>query len=156
MIEIIRTDSKNVDFLNLVSQLDEYLKIINGSSHDFFNHFNKLDFIKEVVILYENNVSVRCGAMEDFEKNTVEIKRMFVNDKSRSKGYGTLLLNALIEWAQHLGYHRCVLETSNKMPEAIQLYTKNNFKIIPNYGQYKNISSSICFEKNIFTIANNF
>lgn len=35
------------------------------------------------------------------------------------------------------------------MIEAIGLYKKNNFQIIPNYGQYANIGESVCFEKEI-------
>ncbi|WP_262708897.1 hypothetical protein [Myroides indicus] len=41
------------------------------------------------------------------------------------------------------------METGDKMIEAISLYKKNNFEITPNYGQYANIESSICFEKEI-------
>ncbi|MGB5499367.1 MAG: GNAT family N-acetyltransferase, partial [Maribacter sp.] len=46
-----------------------------------------------------------------------------------------------------LSYEKCVLETGKRQPEAIQLYTKSGYKIIPNYGQYKGIANSICFEK---------
>jgi len=35
------------------------------------------------------------------------------------------------------------------MTEAIALYKKNGFKIIPNYGPYVHIANSICFEKKL-------
>jgi hypothetical protein len=41
------------------------------------------------------------------------------------------------------------LETGKKQPEAIKLYTKNGYFIIPNFGQYENIENSICFEKQL-------
>jgi hypothetical protein len=34
-------------------------------------------------------------------------------------------------------------------PEAIALYKKNNYKIIPNFGKYENIENSVCFEKEL-------
>jgi len=39
------------------------------------------------------------------------------------------------------------LETGKKQPEAIALYKKNGYKLIPNYGQYAEIENSVCFEK---------
>jgi hypothetical protein len=41
------------------------------------------------------------------------------------------------------------LETGKKQPEAIRLYEKNGYKLIPNYGQYAKIDNSVCFEKDI-------
>lgn len=39
-----------------------------------------------------------------------------------------------------------------EQPEAIRLYEKNDFRIIPNFGQYENIENSICFEKELKVI----
>jgi len=41
------------------------------------------------------------------------------------------------------------LETGKKQPEAIALYKKSGYKVIPNYGQYKNVSNSVCMQKEI-------
>ena len=40
-----------------------------------------------------------------------------------------------------------ILETGFKQPEAIRLYTKNNYNVIPNYGQYAGMVNSVCMEK---------
>ena len=42
-----------------------------------------------------------------------------------------------------------MLETGQKQPEAIALYTKSGYRIIPNYGQYVGVESSVCFEKKL-------
>ncbi|MBM7418775.1 hypothetical protein M2254_000272 [Chryseobacterium sp. BIGb0186] len=34
-----------------------------------------------------------------------------------------------------------------KQIEAVALYKKYNYAIIPNYGQYARIENSVCFEK---------
>ena len=43
MIEIVRTNSKNKDFINLVKFLDAELKIKDGEDHAFYDQFNKID-----------------------------------------------------------------------------------------------------------------
>ena len=53
MINIIRTDSKNTDFRALIFELDAYLKITDGDDHEFYNQFNTLEKIKDVVIAYQ-------------------------------------------------------------------------------------------------------
>lgn len=79
----------------------------------------------------------------------MEIKRKFVPTKMRGKGVAVAVLNELESWARELGYEKCVLETGDKMLEAIGLYKKCGYKIISNYGQYANVENSICFEKEL-------
>lgn len=147
MIEIKRTNSNDPDFAKLVKELDAYLAITDGDEHDFYNQFNKLDNIKHVVILYEGEQPVACGAIKKFEKGSVEIKRMFVIPSSRNKGYASQILKNLELWARDLGFEKCILETGLRQTEAISLYHRNNYKVIPNYGPYKNMINSKCFGK---------
>lgn len=149
MIEIKRTNSTDVDFQYLVSKLDKDLAIRNGVANDFFVQYNKIDHIKNVIVAIIHNKPVGCGAMKEYDNETMEIKRMFVPIKMRGKGIAVTILNNLEKWAKEMNYSKCILETGDKMPEAIGLYKKSNYKIIPNYGQYKNIKSSICFKKEL-------
>jgi GNAT superfamily N-acetyltransferase len=150
MTTIKRTNSDNLDFQKLVVELDKDLAQKNGDTNDFFVQFNKIDQIKNVVVVYEIDQAVACGAMKEYDNNTMEIKRMFVPLEKRGKGFASKVLQELENWSHELGYNRCILETGNKMSEAIGLYKKMGYKIIPNYGQYKNVESSICFEKLIY------
>jgi putative acetyltransferase len=149
MISIQRTNSSNSGFRQLVSELDKDLAIRNGDANDFFVQFNKIDQLKNVVVVFENEQAVACGAMKEFDAATMEIKRMFVPIERRGRGFASKVLQELESWAIELGYNRLVLETGDKMPEAIGLYKKSGFKVIPNYGQYIDILTSICFEKDI-------
>ncbi len=149
MYTIIRTDSDNVDFQQLVSELDHYLAIRNGDTNDFFAQYNKIDLIKNVVMAYDGDEPIGCGAMKDFEGAAMEIKRMYVPADKRGKGTARNILTELEQWAKELGYIKCILETGDDMFEAVGLYKKCNYTVIPNYGQYKNIMNSICFEKMI-------
>ena len=147
MITLKRTNSDDPDFQTLVRELDKDLAIRDGEEHSFYAQYNKIDAIKYVVVAYENNVAVGCGAIKSFEPNTVEVKRMFVPLESRGKGIASIILQDLELWAKKLGSEKCVLETGLKQPEAIRLYEKNGYKLIPNYGQYIGMDNSVCFEK---------
>ena len=70
--------------------------------------------------------------------------RFMVTVKS---GESYKILAELETWAKELGFQKCILETGNNQPEAIRLYQKCNYKIIPNYGQYEGVETSFCFEK---------
>lgn len=149
MLNFLKTNSENKDFQNLVVELDKELAIINGISNDFFAQYNKIDQLKNVVIAFNNHKAVGCGAMKELDKETMEIKRMYVPLVMRGHGIAVAILKELENWAKEMGYKKCVLETGDKMPEAITLCKKSNYKIIPNYGQYENVVSSICFEKKL-------
>ena len=146
-IETIRTNSKNIDFINLAKHLDAYLKIMDGDEHDFYNQFNNIDVLNNVVVVFVDKKPVGCGAIKEFNETSVEVKRMFVLSEKRGKGIAQKILQELEFWAKELGYKKCVLETGKRQVEAVKFYTKFNYKIIENYGQYKGIDNSICFEK---------
>ena len=147
MIKIIRTNSDDQDFIDLVKNLDAELAERDGNDHSFYAQFNKIDKIKFVVVAYENSKPMGCGAIKEYASNTMEIKRMYTSPESRGKGIATKVLTELEIWATELSYEKCILETGKKQPEAIGLYKKNGYKFIPNYGQYAEIENSLCFEK---------
>ena len=149
MIEIKRTSSSEIDFQHLVSELDWELSTRNGETNEFFAQYNKIDQIKNVIIATIDDKPVGCGAMKAYDSDTMEIKRMFVPIEMRGKGIAVHILKNLEKWAKEMNYSKCILETGNKMLEAIRLYEKSNYKVVPNYGQYNGIEDSICFEKHL-------
>lgn len=149
MINLKRTDSTNPDFINLVKLLDADLAIRDGKDHSFYNQFNKIDMIRHAVVAYENDYPIACGAMKEFATGVMEVKRMYSMPEHRGKGIAGIILTELEKWATELSYAKCVLETGKKQPEAIRLYQKSGYHIIPNYGQYAGIENSVCFEKEI-------
>ncbi len=149
MVHIVRTNSENHDFIGLVKLLDAELAERDGKDHSFYAQFNTVDKIKYVVLAYENEKPLGCGAIKEHEANAMEINRMYVSPESRNKGIATTILSELEHWAKELSYAKCILETGKKQPEAIALYKRNGYTIIPNYGQYAGIENSLCFEKKI-------
>ena len=143
MIQLVRTDSYNTDFIELVKLLDADLSVRDGDDHAFYDQFNKLDAIKNTVVAYENNIPVGCGAMKAYEPTTMEIKRMYTSLDNRGKGIAGKVLAELESWATELFYEKCILETGIRQPEAIALYKKHGYHIIANYGQYAGMESSV-------------
>jgi putative acetyltransferase len=148
-ITLIRTDSNNLNFQELVRALDLDLRIRDGEDHAFFAQFNKIDMIKHVVVAFENEIAVGCGAIKEYASKVMEVKRMFVKQEKRGKGIASIVLQELEKWCIELQYEKCILETGLAQPEAISLYTKNNYQRIPNYGQYEQVETSVCFEKKL-------
>ncbi len=150
-MKIRRTNSENTDFIHLVKDLDAYLKITDEDEHDFYNQFNSIDVLSEVVVVYEDATTklyaVGCAAMKKFDEKTVEIKRMYVLPEKRGLGIAQKIMQELEDWAKELNYEKCILETGKRQIEAVHFYHKCNYKMIENYGQYKGMQNSICFEK---------
>ncbi|CAA9261047.1 MAG: Acetyltransferase [uncultured Adhaeribacter sp.] len=149
MIQLLRTDSENPDFIGLVKYLDADLAARDGSEHAFYAQFNKIDKIKHAVVAYQNGQPAGCGAIKEYTPHAMEIKRMYTAPDRRGTGIATKVLQELENWATELGYTSCVLETGKKQPEAIKLYQKNYYQLIPNYGQYAGVENSVCFEKKL-------
>ena len=147
MITLVRTNSENKDFVLLVKLLDDYLAELDGEEHAFYNQLNKIDKLKHAIVAYENNKPVGCGAIREHSPVSMEVKRMYTLPAYRGKGIATRILNELEIWASELSYQKCILETGKRQPEAIELYKKNGYRVIPSYGQYVAVENSVCFEK---------
>ena len=149
MERLLRTDSKNPDFISLVTLLDADLAERDGEETLFYKQFNGISKLRHAVVLYVGGIPVACGAFKPFNDTSVEVKRMFVLPEYRGKGLATRVLTALERWAEELGHGTCVLETGLRQPEAISLYKKNGYQIIPNYPPYEGIENSVCFKRKL-------
>lgn len=147
-VSILRTDSKNQDFIDLVKDLDYYLALKDGEEHTFYAQYNAITNLDHCIVLYENEIPAGCGAIKPFDANTAEVKRMFVDTQFRKKGYGDTVLNELEKWAKELGFDYTILETGKRQTEAVRMYDKT-YEIIPNYGQYIGVENSVCFRKKL-------
>jgi putative acetyltransferase len=149
VINLTRTSSDNSDFRELVLLLDRELQIRDGDEHSFYAQFNKIDKIRHVVVAYEDGAAVGCGSIKEYENGAAEIKRMFVREELRGRGIAKGVLLELETWARELNFSECVLETGLKQPEAIALYQKSGYAVIPNYGQYAGMENSVCMKKSL-------
>ena len=133
----------------MVTLLDKELAIRDGNEHGFYAQFNKIDALKNVVVYAVDNAAIGCGAFKAYDDHTVEIKRMYVLPPFRGQRIAAGVLRELEHWAAETGYAACILETGKKQPEAIALYQREGYNIIPNYGQYEGVENSVCMKKEL-------
>ncbi len=149
MLTLKRTNSSDKDFHLLIAKLDKYLLEQYGQLQNFYSQYNRIENIPTVVIASIENEAAGCGCFKRFDDNSVEVKRMFVANEHRGKGIGAAILTELEKWAVELNVDTIVLETGNNQPEASNLYKKLGYTVIPNYGQYSGMETSICMKKEL-------
>lgn len=146
-MKIIRSNSKNKDFVKLIRDLDNNLNTINGDEQKLYDGFNKIDMINHVIIIYLKDKAVACGSIKKIDSDIYEVKRMFVDKIMRRKGVASKILKELETWAIELGAKKLILETGIKQVDAIKLYENYGFTRCSNYGEYIGLISSVCFQK---------
>jgi putative acetyltransferase len=149
MINLVRTNTENAGFISLVELLDKELLHEYGELQNFYGQFNATGNIKHVVVAYLNQTPVGCGAIKKYDDDTAEVKRMFVKNDVRGQGIAAKILEQLELWANELGFSYCILETGDRQQSAVALYKKGGYQVVPNYGQYIGIETSICMKKQL-------
>ena len=86
--------------------------------------------------------------MKRLDAADAEIKRVYVTPTARGRGVGHAILLELEAEALALGAKRIVLETGLRQPEAVALYRRQSFDVIPNFGPYVGSPLSLCMAKN--------
>ena len=81
-------------------------------------------------------VPAACGAWRVYPPGGVEIKRVYVAPEFRRRGLAQLIVAALESSAAEAGHRAVVLNTGNRQPEAIALYTDLGYSPVPGYGVY--------------------
>jgi putative acetyltransferase len=92
-------------------------------------------------------IAVGCGGLRELDGSHGEIKRMYVIPERRGTGLSVAILTALEGEARGRGWHRVVLETGDRQPDAMRLYEREGYTRIPNFGYYSDSALSICYEK---------
>jgi putative acetyltransferase len=149
MHHLLKTTSDNPDFRALVAELDAHLTEQNGDKDAFYVQFNNLDAIKHAIVAYQDGVAVGCGAIKAYSDTTMEVKRMYVKPDNRGHGIASDILKTLENWAISSGFKETILETLKSKESVIALYERNGYSIMPNYGQYADVETSVCMHKNL-------
>lgn len=150
-MEYIETDGTNKDFILLCNMLDEDLNEIVGGEQqrEQYIQYNTLENIRDVVLIYDGKLPIACASFKFYQDGVAEVKRVFLRKEYRGKEISKQLLSELERKAKKQGYTSFILETGRPLKAAVGLYLKIGFKIIENYGQYKDMTDSICMQKDI-------
>lgn len=146
---LYKTTNTHEDFTVLTHLLDTELNARYGKAQAAYDRHNVIDLIETALVGYEEGVPVACGCFKKIDDTTVEIKRMFVKSEYRRRGFSVQILGELEAWAGQLGFETTRLETGKGQPEAIALYAKMGYAIIPNFAPYMGMENSVCMAKTI-------
>ena len=77
-----------------------------------------------------------CVALRPFSDDMGELKRLYVREAFRGRGFARRLVSGVIEAADHEGYRRLRLDTHRSMDAAQTLYRSFGFREIPAYWDH--------------------
>lgn len=92
---------------------------------------------------------VAMGGWRRHDQDSVEIKRMYVPERFRRRGYARAILAELERRAAEAGYRRAVLNTGLEQPEAISMYEATGYERIPGFGYYADLPLAVFFGKDL-------
>lgn len=145
------TNGSNKDFVELCHELDAYLNNIVGGEENRTQYipYNALDDIDDVFVIYDGDKAAGCASFKRYNDECAEVKRVFIRNEYRGRGLSRKLMDLLEQKAKEKGYSCLLLESGEILVEAMALYRKIGYKVIPNYGQYKCMEESICMKKEL-------
>jgi putative acetyltransferase len=138
------------DAMLLISELEAHLDPLYPKTSRHGYSVKKL--MEQGVALFVtrcDGVAAGCGGIELFGVEYGEIKRMYVRPQFRGLGLAKLMLDHLAAYAQEHHVYLLRLETGIHQTEAIALYKRMGFQMIPPFGSYKEDPLSKFYEKRI-------
>jgi len=100
-------------------------------------------------LLRDDGVPAGCGGVQLIGTEYGELKRMYVRPACRGRGFGSLLLDHLADYARSRNVGVLRLETGIHQAAAIGLYERAGFRPIPPFGDYAPDPNSRFYEKRI-------
>ena len=145
------TDGSNPDFIELCHGLDKFLNELVGGEENRAEYisYNQLDDIHDVIVAYDDDIPVGSASFKKYDDECAEVKRVFIKQEYRGRGISNKLMELLENVAKGQGYHYLILESGEPLVAAMALYRKIGYKVIPNYGQYKDMPDSVCMRKKL-------
>lgn len=136
--------------LELIAELDAGFLEFYSPEHMFGLHPNEeRDPALHFFVIQQGEMALGCGALRVLDKETAELKRMYVRPAFRGRGIARQLIRHLEHTAKHLGISCMRLETGPGQVEALALYGSEGYAGIPPYGEYADSPVSVCMEKQL-------
>ncbi len=79
---------------------------------------------------------VACAGLRRSDDASGELKRTYVREEHRGRGYARLVMAAIEDRTRAIGYVRLLLEPGTAQPEAIALYESAGYEQITGFGHY--------------------
>jgi len=134
----------------LIDGLDEYHEKLYPSES---NHLDPVDVLmnKNVCFaaVYHHDSLAGIGAVKKRDNSYGEIKRVYVDPAYRGKKLSEAMMVFLENHLLENGIYEVKLETGIHQKEAISLYKKLGYQVIPHFGSYGPDPLSVFMGKNL-------
>lgn len=100
---------------------------------------------------WENDELVGCGALKELDDQTGEIKSMRASRAYSGKGFGSMMLEHIIDEARRRGYGTLMLETGRGagFEHAWNLYLNYGFEYCGPFADYREDPDSVFMMKRL-------
>lgn len=147
-MEIREVPTNHSDLLQLVKELDAFFVGKWGQQiAEGYQELHNLSQMAYALICYDNKKPVGCGCYKVIDRQTIEIKRMYVDERYRRQGIATMILQSLERKAFQEGFTIAELETGKDMQDNILMYEKYGYHLVENYGVFVGDDICVCMEK---------
>ena len=145
------TDGSHPAFRHFYAVTEAYYSRIVGGKENRtgFIPFNASAEIPYVLLAYADGRPVGCTGLKRYSDTDAEVKRLWVEPEYRRQHIASALMNQIEEKARDLNFRRVVLQTRPIMPDAVALYEKRGYALIPNYPPYDKLAGAVCYAKNL-------
>jgi putative acetyltransferase len=153
MITIRPVQQKEIPAVKLVILTVAYnIFGFDGTFEDSIRHFEEVgefEDMNNVKAYYENSGGrflvvldreqvIGSGAIRRMDRETGELKRVWMLEKYHGQGIGYRLIQQLFMFAREMGYIRIRIQTSPAQKRALDFYRKLGFYEIPCYNDERN------------------
>ncbi len=140
------------DTAEMVIEVDNYTRSLYSPENIYGFKPNQLEHPKiHFMVVRKDGQPIACAGIkiydEDENDQYTEVKRMYVRQGYRGKGLAKHLLKVLEELSLSLGFPVVRLETGIHQPDAISLYQKVGYKSRGVFGDYRESTENVFFEK---------
>ena len=140
--------SSDPDFIMLTDELDQFFRSVLGTKQSEFDSYNQRNMLSEIVVIYQDNKPVACGALKVHPDRSAELKRIYVRPDARHSGIERKMIGILEGKAVNLGCSRMILETNPAFTDAVALYTRLGYEKSENFGPYVSVCT-LCMSKSL-------
>ena len=136
-MQISRRSYDHPDVATLVARLQTEYVLIYGAPDDSPTNASQFEPQAGVFgLLYNGATHAAMGGWRLREDGRYELKRMYVPDEYRGRGFSRAILLWLEDSAQSAGASEVVLETNQLHPAAVGLYRSAGYTEVPAFGHY--------------------
>jgi GNAT superfamily N-acetyltransferase len=152
VFKIADTEQEFNDAKNLFQQYAQSLNI-DLSFQNFDDELNTIDkqYKKPagaLLLAYKDGLAIGCAGIRQLDKDTAELKRMFVQPEYRQFKIGKKILELAIDIAKDIKYKRIRLDTLPTMTQAQNLYHSFGFYEITPY-RFNPVEKTVFMEKKL-------